>query len=277
MIVYSHTLHQALTPFVKSIDYLDVHIPQMGSGTLSLDLFCSTEPALFVTLNDSKRHTAFSGEDITHYKIFYFGQFVNKQTFLVNNNIRGLQVIFRALGPFYLFGVPQYYFSDTIIDATDMLPEVQELMCRLDDDSVDYKTMANVLERYLLDCLCRSPLRETRRFLLIYDEIIKNRGTKSIRDLCCETGISKTRLEAHFNEKIGVTPKKISRIVRFNSLLNEMKANPEVCWQELAYRYGYYDQSHFIKEFNTFSGLAPSQYASIQSVTHAVHLRVDEH
>ena len=36
----------------------------------------------------------------------------------------------------------------------------------------------------------------------------------------------------------------------------------EIEWSAIAYDCGYYDQAHFIKEFQNFSGLSPTAYVA---------------
>lgn len=58
----------------------------------------------------------------------------------------------------------------------------------------------------------------------------------------------------------GLTPKVIHRIFRFNTLLANMNQKKEIVWTDIVYETGYSDQSHFIKEFQEFSGFNPTQF-----------------
>lgn len=276
MIVYSHPIHNALRPFIKSVDYMEVNVMDFNKKILSLDLFCSTEPALFFTVRESKDKCMFRGKDISHYKAYFFGQFTSKQTFLINNKVCGVQVVFKPLGPYYLFGLPQYHFIDAIEDGFDFLPGLKDILSRLEDRESDRIGFANILENYFLTRLSRYEQPDSLRFLSMYDYIKEQRGCRSVKELCYNSSISKTRLEAHFKEKIGISPKKLSCIVRFQSLLKEIKTYPDIRWNELVYKYGYFDQNHFIKEFKVFTGITPTQYIRMLGVTESAHLYIEE-
>jgi len=63
-----------------------------------------------------------------------------------------------------------------------------------------------------------------------------------------------------FKKYYGLTPKMFHRIFRFNEVLQELHKNKSISWTQIAYQFGYSDQSHFIKEFNEFSGFNPQKF-----------------
>jgi AraC-like DNA-binding protein len=70
---------------------------------------------------------------------------------------------------------------------------------------------------------------------------------------------------ARFDCRVGVTPKLASRILRFRKSLNSAYASTDPDWSDLATECGYYDQAHFIHEFQQFAGMTPSQYYRLRS------------
>lgn len=60
-----------------------------------------------------------------------------------------------------------------------------------------------------------------------------------------------------FHEQVGMAPKRYARIVRLNALLKEVSSSN---WADLAARFGYYDQPHFVREFREFSGTTPTGF-----------------
>src|SRR5262249_56892540 len=57
-----------------------------------------------------------------------------------------------------------------------------------------------------------------------------------------------------------MTPKLFSRIQRFQQTRTFIQQNLSINWATLAVDLGYFDQSHFIREFVEFSGLSPTDY-----------------
>lgn len=73
-------------------------------------------------------------------------------------------------------------------------------------------------------------------------------------------GISQKHLISLFDKHVGLTPKLLSRILRFQSVLQTIEQSRKIEWSTIVYECGYYDQAHFIKDFQEFSGMNPSMY-----------------
>ena len=59
---------------------------------------------------------------------------------------------------------------------------------------------------------------------------------------------------------MGVPPKEFLKIIRFQQALAEIERHKNISWTTLAIDCGFYDQSHFIADFKTFSGFTPQEY-----------------
>jgi AraC-like DNA-binding protein len=92
------------------------------------------------------------------------------------------------------------------------------------------------------------------------DLIGKEHGMVTMAALCEVASVKERQLENLFKEWVGLPPKFFTRMIRFNyifELVNENKQN----WSDLAYEAAYYDQSHFIRNFKSFTGENPTDYA----------------
>ena len=92
------------------------------------------------------------------------------------------------------------------------------------------------------------------------EKILSSNGTISINDLCSDTGCSERQLERLFKRYIGLSPKLYSRIIRFAYIFQQVQGSKKMNGSELGIASGYYDQSHFIRNFKAFSGEDPSRY-----------------
>jgi AraC-like DNA-binding protein len=63
-----------------------------------------------------------------------------------------------------------------------------------------------------------------------------------------------------FREHVGLTPKLFCRIRRFQDALNRTAGGKRVVWAQLAADCGYFDQAHFVRDFQAFSGINPTAY-----------------
>jgi AraC-like DNA-binding protein len=86
-------------------------------------------------------------------------------------------------------------------------------------------------------------------------------GSK-VSEVCGRIGLSSRRLIELFRREVGLTPKVFSRVRRFQHVLETVRLGKRVDWPRVALDCGYYDQAHFIHEFQAFSGLTPSEYVA---------------
>jgi AraC-like DNA-binding protein len=82
----------------------------------------------------------------------------------------------------------------------------------------------------------------------------------SVNAVAREAEVSPKKLIRLFAEEVGMTPKTYLRVSRFQRVLERVHAAVNVDWMEEVERHGYYDQSHFIREFREFSGFTPTEY-----------------
>jgi AraC-like DNA-binding protein len=87
-------------------------------------------------------------------------------------------------------------------------------------------------------------------------------GAITVHDVARDIGWSERRFSQVFREQVGLTPKTWCRIRRFQHALRQLHAGVEIRWADLALDCGYYDQSHFTREFREFSGIDATTYSA---------------
>lgn len=92
--------------------------------------------------------------------------------------------------------------------------------------------------------------------------ITDRQGRVSLRNILEDLRISERQFERRFLEEVGLGPKGFARIIRFQNALKAIQELPDISLTDVAIRFGYSDQAHFIKEFKQFSGLTPTNYIS---------------
>ncbi|MNJ84658.1 Helix-turn-helix domain protein [compost metagenome] len=99
--------------------------------------------------------------------------------------------------------------------------------------------------------------RDNRLYAALYLILKKNGVIDVEHDL--QTGISSRQLRRLFEFYIGDTAKTFSQVVRFQNILKAKPSTESLRQNKLFFDSGYYDQSHFIKEFKNFYGVTPSK------------------
>lgn len=117
----------------------------------------------------------------------------------------------------------------------------------------------SVIEGALLE---RLPRDRTTHPAVLYALAEFTRGpvSRPVGEVIGEIGLSPRRFAQVFHEHVGLTPKRYSRVQRFQHVLRRVHSGDFVDWADVAMDAGYFDQSHFIHDFRAFSGLNPSAY-----------------
>ena len=102
---------------------------------------------------------------------------------------------------------------------------------------------------------------ELNIFSNILEELERTDLTKT-SVLAKQLHLTERTLERKFLRYIGLPPNKFMRIKRFNSAYEKLKGY-KGSLAELSYDSGYYDQSHFIRDMKTFSGMTPKNLQKI--------------
>jgi AraC-like DNA-binding protein len=101
--------------------------------------------------------------------------------------------------------------------------------------------------------------------------IRRSRGALRIAELARELGISQDPLEKRFRRVVGTSPKQLASLVRLTSVIEARRTvgaartagrgtrAPE-SWSRLAVAAGYFDQSHFNREFRALTGESPARF-----------------
>jgi AraC-like DNA-binding protein len=113
-----------------------------------------------------------------------------------------------------------------------------------------------IVEQFLL-----SKLKHNRMDALILSaiqEITIYRGILRVSDVADNFHLSQDAFEKRFRKMVGTSPKQFSSIVRMKSLINDGLQNQSL--SELALEAGFYDQSHFNKDFKLFTGQTPTDF-----------------
>ena len=94
----------------------------------------------------------------------------------------------------------------------------------------------------------------------IIQKLISCGGSLNIQAVAKNCGISLRRLERLFKKHVGASPKKYSRIIRFKRAYDFIKKSETSPASQNSIDFGYYDQSHFIKDFKEFSSSTPGSF-----------------
>ena len=144
------------------------------------------------------------------------------------------------LGAYRLFGVPMSELTNEIVDLADLATVRPD---RLDED--------------LLRLADRGP-DPAPEVAWVWRRLRATHGGVPVTVLAAEVGWSRRHLVNRFHTQVGLPPKTVARILRFEELLRRLPAATRVADTALAC--GYYDQAHMNRDFREFAGTTPGEY-----------------
>jgi AraC-like DNA-binding protein len=93
----------------------------------------------------------------------------------------------------------------------------------------------------------------------VIDYIHQSNEQISVEELCAKMKITSRTLERNFKEMVGLSAKRYLRLVRFSKVFKLLQKQ-HFSKAEVSYLTGYFDQSHFNRDFKMFSGESPKSY-----------------
>lgn len=156
-----------------------------------------------------------------------------------------------------IFFLEMSNYTDKVVDLMSVLGEEFEIVCTEMFSQTSYLSKVEKLNNFFESYL--SSISKSEKIEQAIQLIFETKAALTVSQIAKEISISERQLERLFKRYIGLSPKFYCRIIRFNHIF-ELVQREEKEWGELAQLTGFYDQSHFIKNFREFTGEEPSKY-----------------
>lgn len=192
-------------------------------------------------------------------KLLLAGQ-IHKAFYLENTGRSGMIGIkLHPVAPCMLFGLAMSEITDRVIPLEETGCDVEPLLQLTSGEREVQSTIAaaNAWLSALAPVSEPEPVMQVREAV---DHILQHNGLIGIEALARDAGVTRRHLERNFKKIVGLTPKFYARIIQFGYIFKAIEAG-ETAWVDVALNSGYFDQSHFIKNFSAFTGELPSKYA----------------
>lgn len=190
----------------------------------------------------------------------HFNGMRNKHRFIIQKGISDVFGI--SFFPYGLYPFSQRRglssFNSRIVDLKECNSELSEkLLAALKTHGSIHDIVLQIEEALLSEL-------DLSRINMKHIELIKMFSTNNyeipVGLFCMENRIRIKTFERACQKYTGYTPKILQRIGRFQAAGNSLIYNKESNFADASNAEDYYDQSHFIKEFKTYSGVSPTQF-----------------
>jgi AraC-like DNA-binding protein len=174
---------------------------------------------------------------------------------------KGTSVLIARIYPY----ASSLFFTDSMSELTNYATDAYGIFSREIND-VYYSLMeagspeqkVAMLDRFLIEKLIKN--EKLHRKSTIIGQVCKHiclmGDTYDSKTLSSGYGLSERYMEKLFVDLVGITPRAFFSVYRFNKSLDLVLSSGRKL-TSIAYDCGYYDQSHFIKEFTKFTGITP--------------------
>jgi AraC-like DNA-binding protein len=176
----------------------------------------------------------------------------------------GIQLLVDPLAARALFGLPASVLAGYDGEASEVLgPVAGELHDQL-REATTWAYRFVILDRVLGRVLSRrsdNAGAPADAVVHAWRLLLASGGRAPVRELAAAVGYSERHLANQFRAELGLTPKSAARVIRFDRARRALAGTgAPVRIGEIAARYGYYDQSHLVRDFVDFAGSSPSRW-----------------
>ena len=184
------------------------------------------------------------------------------------DQVATMGVHFRPGGAFPFFRLPALELADQSLSLDSLWGSAASAMRERLLAAVTPQRKFWVLEA----CLLEQVAKPLERHPAVTFGIQQLRGYgRSVAEVVDKAGFSQRRFIQLFGDQVGLTPKVFSRVSRFQQVVRIAHGADEIDWADLALECGYYDQAHFIHDFQSFAGITPATYLA-QRTRHLNHV-----
>lgn len=247
--------HPLLKPYIQCFWFIDAFVPHQREKILPTGM---TE----IILNFGDAFRLWDRTDATQFSLHHEAWLVGLHThYLLNEPLGRSQMVgirFHAGGIHPFIPYDAHELHNQVIPMDAIWGESIRLLREALYTARTMPERLRLLENFLL-----ARLHHNQDALYIHQTVqtlATAQGATSIKGLAIQIGISQKHLAHRFKQVVGVTPKTLARLYRFQAVLSSIKPHHNVDWADIAHECHYHDQAHFSKDFMAFTGFSPSQY-----------------
>jgi AraC-like DNA-binding protein len=177
----------------------------------------------------------------------------------------GIQAYLTPLGARRLLGMPMAELTREVVELEDLIGGGARELAESLAGAPDWRTRFALLERAIAErTLAAPPVAPELEWA--WRRLHDTDGGVPIGALAEELGWSRRHLAATVREELGMPPKTLARLLRFERAAERLRRGADLA--DAALDSGYYDQAHFNRDFRAFAGVTPTAYrvASVQDI-----------
>ncbi|PYS74826.1 MAG: hypothetical protein DMF69_00550 [Acidobacteria bacterium] len=214
-------------------------------------------------LNFGSRFSQHQGGSTTRQpRNFLVGQMTGPILISPTGTVELIGIRFHPGGTTPFFRVPMHELTDQVTDLGSLASGLERSLLDATVDLLDMSARVVAVETLLTTLVLRCGRDAWVLDLAL--KVVESGGLVSVDQLAQKAGISSRQLERRFLRDVGLGPKMLSRILRFQQVFRAVE-RCDGAWAPVAVECGYYDQAHLIRDFNQFAQQTPGVLFAAQS------------
>ena len=157
---------------------------------------------------------------------------------------------------------PLFKTSNGFFDLESHFQTLRKLLLAKLSPVMNLEEFKQVAEETLLELLVRPASKTPEKNPLIMDAIIqmiRTRGSLPLSSIIKDIHATERQLERLFAQTLSLSPKKVSSLIRYQSLWQNVCFSKNFDIQDAVADFGYFDQSHLLNDFKKFHGMNLSE------------------
>lgn len=165
------------------------------------------------------------------------------------------------IGSYAFLPIPQHELTDKSFALEDVFPgwgrELTHRIC----EAGDINSKIKIFEAFLAGHMAQLNL-PCKNFMHVINKLSAINSYDNYLACIKSIGYTERHIRRIFLKYTGVTPYKFTRILRCQTAMKTMMANPHTFMADLACALNFCDQAHFTKEFKAFYDFTPKQFVT---------------
>jgi AraC-like DNA-binding protein len=211
---------------------------------------------LILNFGDRFREHREAGDSDLQPARFVVGQMTRPVLVSPTGPVLLLGIRFAPGGAFPFFPVPPNELTNIIAPLDDVAAGLDRDFSGRPYDVSEPLEKIRLVESALLGRLGASD-RGRPSLRRAISRMVASGGQTSLDQLAIDMGVGGRQLERRFLNEVGLGPKLLSRILRFQQVFRAVEREDKN-WAGIALDCGYYDQAHLIRDFRQFAGQTPA-------------------
>jgi AraC-like DNA-binding protein len=211
---------------------------------------------LILNFGDLFREHKEAGRSELQTSRFVVGQMTQPVLVSPTGAVQLLGIRFAPGGALPFFPIPQGEMTNRIAPLADIAGALDREFASQVYEARQLPEKIAVIETLLIKRM-RAEENRGASLRIAISEIVSSGGQTSVDRLASDLGVSGRQLERRFMNEVGLGPKLLCRILRFQQVFRAVE-RADKNWARIAADCGYHDQSHLIRDFRQFAGQTPS-------------------